>query len=310
MEQPTFDPGLTQQFAGPLSRVINKDGSFNVLRRGGSWRDVHPYLVLINMPWFAFFAVVFFAFVVVNTAFAISYFALGPDQLQGADATAEMSRFSKVFFFSAHTLTTVGYGNVAPSGLAANILSALEAMFGLIGFALATGLLFGRVSKPSARLGFSDRIVMAPYQDGMSMQFRVVNLRHNALMELDANVLLMTVEGGNGAMKRKYSPLKLERRQVFFLPLTWTIVHPIDSGSPLYGKTPEELEVLQAEILILIKGFDDTFSQTVHAQYSYRFDEMIWGAKFEPAFGVDSSGRLVLDVDRVGDLARLQTAGQ
>jgi len=310
MEQPTFDPGLTQQFAGPLSRVINKDGSFNVLRRGGSWRDVHPYLFLINMPWLAFFAVIFCAFLVVNTIFALSYFSLSPGQLQGADATAEMSRFWKTFFFSAHTLTTVGYGNVAPSGLTANILSALEAMFGLIGFALATGLLFGRVSKPSARLGFSDRIVMAPYQGGTSMQFRVVNLRHNALMELDANVMLMTVEGKMGSMNRKYQVLKLERKQVFFLPLTWTIVHPIDSESPLYGKTPQELELLQAEILILIKGFDDTFSQTVHAQYSYRYDEMVWGARFEPAFGVDSSGRLVLDVDQVGHHARLQAAGQ
>jgi inward rectifier potassium channel len=303
MDKPTFDPGLTQKFTAPLRRVINKDGSFNVHRRGTTWRDVHPYLYLINMPWLGFFAFIFLGYLAVNTLFALFYYALGPNQLQGADAPTAFAHFLNSFFFSAHTLTTVGYGSISPKGAAANFLAAFEAMIGLMGFALATGLLFGRVSRPSARIGYSGNIVIAPYLDGASLQFRVVNQRRNTLMELEAKVMLMTVTGPAGDLRRDYKVLKLERQTVYFLPLTWTIVHPIDEHSPLHGKTSADLERLQAEILILIKGFDDTFSQTVHSRYSYRYNEIVWGARFTPAFQIDDQGDIVLEVDQVGALA-------
>jgi inward rectifier potassium channel len=304
MEKPTFDPGLTQKFTTPLRRAINKDGSFNVRRRGTTWRDVNGYLYLINMPWPGFFACVLVGYLVVNTLFALVYYALGPTQLHGgAEASTNLAHFLNSFFFSAQTLTTVGYGSIAPRGTAANVVAALEAMTGLMGFALATGLLFGRVSRPSARIGYSERMLISPYLDGTSLQFRVVNKRANTLMELEAKVMLMTVEGEPGQRKRDYRVLKLERHNVYFFPLTWTIVHPIDEHSPLYGKTAADLQGLQAEILILIKGFDDTFSQTVHSRYSYRYDEIAWGARFAPAFDVDAAGDIVLEVDKVGVLA-------
>ena len=303
MDTPTFDPGLTQQYGAPLRRIINKDGSFNVRRRGVTWRDVHPYLYLINMPWAGFFAAVFLSYVVVNTMFAVAYFAIPGVELRGGDGTTEFGRFLDGYFFSAQTLTTVGYGSISPHGAPANILSAVESMAGVMGFALATGLLFGRVSKPSARIGFSERMAMAPYQGGRALQFRIVNKRLNSLMDLEARMMLMTVEGGGAKSRRTYRILKLERTSVYFFPLTWTVVHPVDDESPLQGKTPAELERLQAEILILIKGYDDTFSQTVHARYSYRYDEIEWSARFEPAFHIDSQGDLVLEVNRVGALA-------
>jgi inward rectifier potassium channel len=300
MHKPTFDPGLTQKFAGTLRRAINKDGTFNVHRRGATWRDVHPYLYLINMSWTGFFALTFLAYVVVNTLFALVYYSLGPNQLQGAEAVTAFDHFLNSFFFSAHTLTTVGYGSISPKGTAANIVAALEAMAGLMGFALATGLLFGRVSRPSARIGYSHSMVVAPYQDGTSLQFRIVNRRPNNLMEMEATMVLMLVTGPPGQARREYLALKLERTSVYFFPLTWTIVHPIDGESPLYGKTPKDLEKLQAEVLILVKGFDDTFSQTVHSRYSYRYDEIVWGARFAPAFQIDQAGDMVLEVDKVG----------
>jgi len=163
---------------------------------------------------------------------------------------------------------------------------------------VATGLLFGRVSRPSARLGFSENMVLAPYQDGSSLQFRVVNRRKNSLVEIEARVMLMTVEGG----VRSYKLLRLEREQVLFLPLTWTIVHPIDTESPLWGKTAEDLAGSQAEILILLKAYDDTFSQTVLAMHSYRHEEIVWGKPFAPAFFVDDEGALVVEVRKVGEL--------
>jgi len=303
MQKPGFDPGLTQQFTAPFRRIINKDGSFNVRRRGSTWRDFHPYLHLINMSWPAFFGVLFMGYVAVNTLFAALYFAIGIHQLQGAEAPTAMGRFLNGFFFSAHTLSTVGYGNIAPRALGAQIVSSLEALVGVLGFAVATGLLFGRVSRPSARIGFSENMTVAPYQDGMSLQFRVVNRRRNSLMELEARVMLMTVETGNGQPRRTYKMLRLEREQVLFLPLTWTIVHPIDAESPLWGQTPEDLARLQAEVLILIKAYDDTFSQTVLARHSYRHDEIAWGKRFAPAFYVDGQGDLVVELRRVGELA-------
>jgi inward rectifier potassium channel len=308
MEQPTFDPGLTQKFSGTLRRAINKDGSFNVHRSGATWRDIHPYLFLINTNWWSFFSLMFVGYVLMNTVFALVYYSLGPNQLQGADASTEWNHFLNSFFFSAHTLTTVGYGSISPKGTAANVVAAIEAMVGLMGFALATGLLYGRVSKPSARIGYSPNMLIAPYQDGASLQFRVVNQRENTLMELEAIVTLMTVVGPPGNLRREFSPLNLERRMVYFLPLTWTIVHPIDQHSPFFGKTPADLERLQAEVIILIKGFDDTFSQTVHSRYSYRYDEIVWGARFTPAFTINPEGDIVLEVDKVGALAATEVS--
>jgi len=300
VSKPNFDPGFTQQVGGILRRAINKDGSFNVRRRRTHWRDVHPYLYVISISWPAFLGLVFASYLAVNTLFAAAYYLLGTGALQGHDPGTETSRFLTAFFFSAHTLTTVGYGSLAPRTNAANVIAAFEAMVGLMGFAVATGLLFGRISRPSAKIGFSEKMIVAPYQNGTSLQFRIVNLRPNMLMELDASVLLMTVDGPPGSLARKYNSLALERERIYYLPLTWTIVHPINESSPLFGKTAADLERLQAEFLILIKAYDDTFSQTVHARSSFRYDEITWNARFKTAFHIDSAGDVVLDVDEVG----------
>jgi len=309
ISRPAYDPGLTRQYTGALKRAINKDGQFNVRRAGRTWRDAHLYMFLINASWPMFFLLVTLAFAIVNTAFAGAYMAIGMQHLKNAFApTAEM-RFINAFFFSAHTLTTVGYGNMYPDGVAANVTSAFEALVGLLGFAIATGLMFGRFSRPSARFGFSETMVISPYMDGTSLQFRIVNRRSNNLIDVEARMMLMTVEFSDGRLQRKYVPLDLERNQVLFLPLTWTVVHPIGEKSPLRGKGPQELETQQAEVIVMMKAFDDTFSQTVQARYSYRYDEITWGAKFAPAFEIDEHGDLRVEVNRVGETERAALPG-
>jgi inward rectifier potassium channel len=303
MQKAAFDPGLTQKYTGNLRRVINKDGTFNVRRQGATWRDFHPYLQLINMGWVQFFGAVFLGYLVVNTLFALAFFWLGAGTLQGGDAPTELERFLNAFFFSAHTLSTVGYGSISPKSLGSNVIASIESLVGVLGFAVATGLLFGRVSRPSAKIGFSEKMLVTPYQDIQSLQFRVVNRRRNDLMEIQARVLLMTVEEKDGQPTRQYRLLKLEREQVLFLPLTWTVVHPIDSESPMFGLTAEDLERLQAEVMVLLKAYDDTFSQTVLARYSYRHDEIGWNQHFAPAFSVDSEGDLVLELQKVGEIS-------
>jgi inward rectifier potassium channel len=303
MEQPSFDPGLTQQFSNPLRRAINKDGSFNVHRHGASWRAFHPWLALVNMSWTGFAATLSLTWLLVNTCFAFVYFRLDPSELQGVSLVSTEKRFLDDFFFSAQTLTTVGYGGLVPRGVMANFVASTEALIGLMAFAVGTGLLLARVSRPSARIAFSPKALIAPYQDGTSLQFRIVNERRNTLMELEARVLLMTVVPSNSGPQRRYDMLTLERKSVIFFPLTWTIVHPIDQSSPLSSKTAADLERLQAELLILIKGFDDTFSQTVNARYSYRYDEILWNARFAPAFRIDEEGDIILELGRVGAIA-------
>ena len=302
----SFDPGLTQQYTGPLLRAINKDGSFNVRRRGVRSLAGSFYMHLVGLSWPRFLGLVALAYVAVNLVFAALYLLLGPASLRAVDVNMGLGDFGRAFFFSVHTLTTVGYGDVYPLGLAANTLAALEAGIGLMGFALATGLLFARFSRPNAQLVFSDQMVVAPYGEGHSLQFRVANRRHNVLTDVQADMMLMTVEQDpQGQFRRNFVELKLERKKVFFLALTWTVVHPIDAASPLAGKTAADLERLQAEVLILIRGYDDSFTQVVNTRYSYRWEEIEWAARFTPAFDVAPGGHLVLDLGRIGAITRV-----
>ncbi|MGO8815790.1 MAG: ion channel [Terriglobia bacterium] len=309
MHKPSFDPGFTEKYRGDLRRIINPSGQFNVRRRGTTWRDIHPYLFMINASWPVFAALIFGAFVIGNVAFALIYMKIGVEHLQGADTATLLDRFMSAFFFSAQTFTTVGYGRISPDGVLTSLVASLQALLGLMALAIGTGLLFGRFSRPAARLEFSRQMVVAPYQSGTALQFRVANRRSNNLMEVEARLMVTTVESSDQGLLRKYKYLKLERQAVQFLPLSWTIVHPIDQDSPLWGKKPEDLANHQAEFLITIKAFDDTFFQTVHVRYSYRHDEVVWGARFVPAFEPDAEGEMVLDLGKLSEIAPAQTAG-
>ncbi len=303
MDKPSFDPGFTEKYRGDLQRIINPNGQFNVRRQGATLGDVHPYLFMINTTWPVFIAMIFAAYVMANLAFAFAYLEIGAEHLRGAETSTVFDRILSAFFFSTQTFTTLGYGRISPEGFLANSVAAFQALLGLMAFAIVTGLVFGRFSRPAARLAFSCQMVVAPYQNGTSLQFRVANRRSNNLMEIEARVLLMTVEPSDHGPLRKYKSLALERTSVLFLPLTWTVVHPIDEASPLRGQTAEDLARQQAEFLILIKAFDDTFFQTVHVRHSYRHEEVVWGARFVPAFEPDSRGEMVLDLKRLSEIA-------
>jgi inward rectifier potassium channel len=296
---PAYDPGFTQRFEGRIRRVINKDGSFNVRRTGLHWRNWNGYQYLINISWPKFLAIIVAGYVLMNICFALVYFVLGTEHLHGAESVSGLQQFLSAFHFSTYTFTTVGYGNIVPAGILDNLVAAFEAMIGLLSFAMATGLLYGRFSRPTAKLVFSSHALLTPYRELSSLQFRVANQRTNMLVDLEARMLLMTVVGSGGQQRRQYDTLTLERANIHFLPMTWTIVHPIDESSPLYGRSLEDLARSQAELMILIKAFDDTFSQTVHARFSYRYDEIEAGARFTPAFHVDHEGDLVLALDLI-----------
>lgn len=284
-------------------RLLNPDGTFNVARRGlGVWSSLSVYHALLRMSWPRFLATLAGGYLVANALFAAGYLACGPAALVGA-ADPSVGRFLAAFFFSVQTLATIGYGHTYPAGLAANTLVVLESLTGVLGFALATGLLFARFSRPTARIVFSRRAVIAPYRGGQAFMFRIANARRSELIELQANVLLSLLEDSDGRRIRRFYTLPLERQHVAFFPLSWTIVHPIDELSPLNARTQAELLAREAEILVLLTGIEETFSQTVHARSSYRAGEIVWAARFADVFHRDADdGDLTIDMGRLHDI--------
>ena len=211
--------------------------------------------------------------------------------------------FWRDFFFSVETLSTIGYGNIVPVGAGPNVVVTIEALAGLMGFAIATGLVFARFSRPTANILFSSHAVVAPYQNITALEFRVANARSNELIEISAKVMLSRFENVDGVHTRRYYPLGLERDGVVFLPLTWTVVHPIDEQSPLHGETIETLQKSNAEILVLLKAFDETFSTIVQTRTSYTFDDVVWGARFANAFMAAAAERFAKNSHGKGKVA-------
>jgi len=289
-------------------RLLNRDGSFNVVRRGlGVLDDWAPYHLLLTMTWPRFFAVVAAIYVGLNLAFAAVFAAFGADALTGALEHGHGGTFSRAFFFSVQTFATIGYGQIGPNGFGPNVVVTIEALFGLMFQALATGLLFARFSRPTASILFSRSALMAPYGGGQSLQFRIANRRKNQIIRLHAEVLFSVMEDdGRGGRVRRYYPLPLERNRVTFFPLSWTIVHPIDDASPLRERSADDLQRAEMEILVLLTGIDDTFAQTVHARSSYRSDELVWNARFTSIFErADGGARLRANIGKLHDYERL-----
>ncbi len=289
-------------------RLLNRDGSFNIRRR----RLVRsPYHALLVMSWPQFIGLLAAVYVVTNVLFGAGYLLAGPESIHGLTGTGPGSRFVESFFFSVQTLSTVGYGQLYPVGLAANILMTAEAIVGLLAFALSTGLVFARFSRPTADIVFSHNAVVAPYRGETAFEFRIVNQRQNEIIELRAKVVFSQREVRNGRAVRHFYDLSLERDRVTFFPASWTIVHPIDKRSPLHGLSPEGCRWADAEFLVLLTGMDDTFSQVVHARTSYKADEVIWKARFDDILQRPSDrGPLSIDVHGVHGVERMEAAGE
>jgi len=284
-------------------RLLNRNGTFNVERTGLSfWSSLSPYQSLLNMPWWKFHIVIALFYLTANLVFALAYYFCGPAALE-EQSGGPLPSFLKAFFFSVQTIATVGFGHIHPVGVAANLIVTIESLFGLLSFALATGLMFTRFSKPTAKILFSDKAVIAPYRGIKAFELRIANARKNQIMELQAKVLFSWLEGPAHRRVRRFDNLTLEREKVVFFPLSWTLVHPIDEISPLKGLTPEDLHNSDAEFLVLLTGIDETFSELVHARSSYKSRELVWDAKFEPIFNPPTpSHHISIDIRKLSSL--------
>lgn len=283
-------------------RLLNADGTFNVRREGlRFWETLSAYHALITMSWLKFFGAMTLAYLALNAIFAEFYYLCGPGALTGDQPHTHAQAMVRAFFFSVQTLSTVGYGHMSPATFAANVVVTLEAVTGLLVFALASGLAFSRFSRPVANVLFSKNAIIAPYRGITALELRITNGRKNQLIELDATLIFTRFEPGPDGPVRRFYRLDLERSHVTFFPLSWTIVHPIDENSPLWGVTAENLRADTGEFLCLLTGIDETFSQTVHARSSYRADEIMWNVRFADIFERAHDGQpLRIDIKRLG----------
>jgi inward rectifier potassium channel len=284
-------------------RLLNRDGSFNVARKGLRLStSLSLYHTLLTTTWTRFVALIVVSYILINAGFALVFVLCGPGALL-TSLGAGGAGFARAFFFSIETFSTIGYGNVVPVTLAANLVVTVEALVGLLWLALATGLLFARFSRPTAKIMFSRTAVIAPYRGIRAFEFRIANMRSSQLIEVEATVMFTRFEERTGRPVRQFYLLPLERKSVTFFPLSWTIVHPIDDASPLNGLTRDDMRSSDAEFLVLLSGVEETFAQRVHARSSYRWDEVVWGAKFSDILHHPHGGEaLTLDVSRLDSI--------
>lgn len=284
-------------------RLINKNGTFNVTRKGYSFfRSRSFYHNAITCSWPKFIILLSVVYFLINLLFGLAYYLLEDNSFDGITAVG-FRKFLECFFFSVQTIATIGYGKISPASVTANILVTIESIMALLLYAVSSGLVFARFSSPNAKIKFSENALIAPYKDIKGLMFRVVNERQNQILNLEARVLLIWSEQDSTGNKRKFHELKLELSKVLFFPLHWTIVHPIDDDSPLKGLDEESIKNKDYEIVVLLSGLDDTFSQTINSFTSYKLNEVVWNAKFNDILDLDTYGNISIDLNRINEFS-------
>ncbi|NER13304.1 ion transporter [Leptobacterium flavescens] len=292
------DPGFGRTSAENVQRFVNKDGTFNIKHINHKNQITNTFSYLIDISWPRFFLLIFLGYVVINSVFAIIYLLIGLQHLNGATGNMFYD-FLNAFFFSAQTITTVGYGKMSPSGTLAGVISTIQALVGLLSFSFITGLLYGRFAKPRSFVKFSEKIIHRPFNGGTAIMFRIMNMKKTVMLQPKITVTLSLLDKDDDGYKSRFFKLALEREQISYLPTTWTIVHEIKEESPLFGYSREELKKLKGEFIVLATYFDESFNQDVHRVYSYTLEEISFDRIFDKAFEFDGEGVIVLDHEKL-----------
>jgi len=290
------DTGFGTNASSYGGRFINRDGTFNLRKEGISYLNRYSiYHQLLTMPRWKFMVLILSAFLMINLVYALIYLAIGSNELTGLIATTPWGKFKEAYFFSTETFTTVGYGRVNPVGDGANLVAAIEALSGFLSFAIFAGLMFGRFSRPRSYLIFSDFALISPFQDGTALMFRFAPYKdHHTLTDVQIRVNIGLKVQMDGTAEYRYYDLQLERSKVESLPMNWTVVHPIDEQSPLLGFTEDDMLAADVELYVLIRGFDDVFSNLVQQRTSYTYQEIIFNGKFVPMYRESEDGKTTI----------------
>lgn len=293
----TKDPGLGSSYQTPIARIINEDGTYNIQRKGGmrGFRDLYKYLTEIR--WSTFFFLTITTYILINVVFAGIYMIGGVEDISGINPKS--NHFLNAFFFSVQTFTTVGYGFLAPVGEFAGIISTIEAFIGLMYFALITGLLYGRFSKPSSKIAFAKNAILTDFEGGKAIMFKMVNTRNSVLLKASVKCTLAI---DDESQQRTYHQVKLELDYIQFFPLTWTLVHKVDDKSPFYGLNAEQIKQRNAELIVIAEALDETFSQNIIEKRSFAGDQWIDGVKFKRSYFVNDAGKIELRIDQLNEV--------
>ena len=275
------DLGFGSEVArGTRRRLLNRDGSFNVVLEGlNPLSSLGLYHWLLTISWPRFLGFIAATYVAINGLFAEAYLLCGPDALQSSAGYFANQPFYRAFFFSVDTFATIGYGNIVPVGVVPNTLVTIEALLNIVGVALATGVIFARFSRPSARIVYSSKAIVAPYRGKTALEFRIANARSSQLIDVEVQAILTKIEQVGGTTVRKFHELELERNRVVFFPLSWTVVHPIGPESPMWGMNPA----------IALFGVLAAFTI---ANYTYQGAQPFYNAMMSELVPVDHRGRL------------------
>jgi inward rectifier potassium channel len=282
-------------------RMVGRGGRPDVVRQGQprGWRDVYHGLLTIGWP--SFLAGLSSVYIAANVVFALLYMAGGD-----AIANARPGVFSDAFFFSVQTMATIGYGVMYPQTLYANLLMTVETLLGMITVAIAAGLVFARVSRPTARVLFTRHAVIVPYDGVPTLMLRAANQRRNQILAAEVQVTLARDETtAEGHRMRRFHDLRVARARSPLFALTWTIMHPIGRDSPLHEASPESLRTDGVEIIVTLTGIDETFSLPIHARYSFIADDIAWDRRFADILSILPDGRTAVDYSRFHDLTPL-----
>jgi inward rectifier potassium channel len=277
-------------------RFVNRDGTFNVRKDGlPFFKRFSLFHTMLNLPSWKFFGALFVFYLCINFIFACIYFFVGKGEFQGIVAVSSWDLFKEVFFFSTETYTTVGYGRVNPVGNLANSIAAIESMLGFLSFAIATGLLYGRFSKPKAFLFFSKEALISPYRGSKAFMFRFASYKdHHTLTNVEIKVTAALLVEENGKTAFKFYALELERNVVESLPMNWTVVHPLNQESPLFEYNTDEMKKADLEVYVTVRGFDDVFSNIVQQRTSYTYNEIVSDRKFVQMYHESDDGKTTI----------------
>jgi inward rectifier potassium channel len=295
------------QTAGNQARLMNSAGTYNYQKTGLSWAErIHFYRWLTTCSLWTFLGLVFLGFFLINILFTGIYYLIGLDQLSGMTEIHPWRKFVEVFSFSMQTATTVGYGRINPTGVAANFVAMFQVVSGIIYTALITGLVYGRFSKPKNGIWFSENAVFAPFGTGLGLMLRLVNSQSSSLMTAKVTVSIGYLAfDSEGKPSRHFENLNLERDTISFFASNWTIVHPIDENSIFNNKTVAEIDAMHVELFILFTAYDEVFNSIIHARRSYAESEIKYGYRFLKMSQINEQGTPIVDVSKLSDIEKV-----
>ena len=295
--------GMKRRTKNQRIHINVQNGRFQVSGMGAWYSYLRdPYHLALTISWSTFITFIVLLYLITNTLFALLYL-LGGDCIQNAQPNSFLDKF----FFSVQTLASIGYGYMYPTTPYANAIVTIEAMVGLMGIAILTGLAFARFSRPTARVMFSKVAVITPHQDISMLKFRTANQRRNQIIEAQLRVYLIRDEiMASGEFFRRIHDLKLIRHQSPTFALSWLVMHPIDESSPLYGMNAESLLATNASIIISLSGIDETVTQVVHARHTYGADEILWNQQFVDVIFHTPDGHRYIDYKYFHDVVPIE----